>query len=61
VRVVGLAHDVVCADLVEAGNAVVILDKAAEDVPPEQFADVDGVQIHVGGGVIMNFWPRCTQ
>ena len=51
-RVVGLAHDVVLADLVEAGDAVVVLDEAAEDVVAERLPDVELVQVDVGGGVV---------
>ena len=51
-RVVGLAHDVVLADLVEAGDAVVVLDEAAEDVVAERRPDVERVEVDVGGGVV---------
>src|SRR5580700_5941058 len=43
VRVVGLAHDVVLPDLLEAGDPVVVLDETAEDVLPEQLPNVQGV------------------
>ena len=50
--VVRLAHDVVLTDLVDAGDPVVVLDEAAEDVVTEELPDVEGVQVDVGGGVL---------
>src|SRR5439155_22403926 len=47
VRVVGLAHDVVLADLVEATDAVRVVDAAAEDVVAERGSDVEVVEVEL--------------
>ena len=52
VGIVGLAHDVVFADLVDAGDPVGVVDEAAEHVITEQFPDIELIQVHIRGGVL---------
>src|SRR6478609_3967488 len=45
VRVVGLAHDVVFTEFIQALQSVAVLDDAAEDVVAEQLPDVERVEV----------------
>ena len=59
--VVRLAHDVILANLVEACDAVIVLDEATEDVVSKQLPNVQGVEIDISRRVVGEFWPRITQ